>query len=258
MLSYQHGYHAGNRVDVLKHSILEALLAAAPPRTLYVETHAGRGVYDLHGPEARKLGEAADGVLAFQKGKTPVEFEPWLARISKHLPHAYPGSPALALDVLSADARAVFFELHPAEHAALEAALGKDVRVQIKKTDGFAGSLTLHPRSGEQIICLVDPSYETKSDTAALDDWLPTALRRWPQAQVAIWVPLYRDGREADLLDWLAEAPNSVCVTACWPNKPNQWSSLCGTAMVLIGAPKSVCEKAVDLSVVSEVFWRSG
>ena len=50
MLSYQHGYHAGNRADVLKHAVLHGVLQAeAETNTplLYVETHAARGVYDL-------------------------------------------------------------------------------------------------------------------------------------------------------------------------------------------------------------------
>ena len=72
MLSYQHGFHAGNRADVLKHAVLDTLLRAAAkgPRPLfYVETHSGRGRYDLTNSQARKRGESDDGVIALMKGQ---------------------------------------------------------------------------------------------------------------------------------------------------------------------------------------------
>jgi 23S rRNA (adenine2030-N6)-methyltransferase len=56
MLSYQHGYHAGNMADVHKHAVLchmlDYLTRKDKPLT-YVETHAGRGLYDLASDEAR-------------------------------------------------------------------------------------------------------------------------------------------------------------------------------------------------------------
>ena len=67
MLSYQHGFHAGNRADVLKHAVLHTILSAVAkqsPNCLYVETHSGRGRYDLNGAQATKGGEALDGVLS--------------------------------------------------------------------------------------------------------------------------------------------------------------------------------------------------
>ena len=65
MLSYQHGYHAGGPADLHKHIVLAELLArlTAKPRGIsYLETHAGRGLYDLAAPEALKTGEAAQGI----------------------------------------------------------------------------------------------------------------------------------------------------------------------------------------------------
>ena len=67
MLSYQHAYHAGNRADIQKHSllasVLEVLTRKGRPLT-YMETHAGRGVYDLTAAEAKKTGEASEGWLS--------------------------------------------------------------------------------------------------------------------------------------------------------------------------------------------------
>lgn len=56
MLSYRHSYHAGNHADVLKHSVLTLCLEALqrkPGPLLLLDTHAGRGLYDLDSAPAR-------------------------------------------------------------------------------------------------------------------------------------------------------------------------------------------------------------
>ena len=65
MLSYQHLYHAGNLADVHKHALLAWMLDYLTRKDKplsYLETHAGRGLYDLEAPEARKTGEALQGI----------------------------------------------------------------------------------------------------------------------------------------------------------------------------------------------------
>ena len=55
MLSYQHIYHAGNLADVQKHALLCHMLdylAQKDKPLTYIETHAGRGLYDLSSAEA--------------------------------------------------------------------------------------------------------------------------------------------------------------------------------------------------------------
>jgi 23S rRNA (adenine2030-N6)-methyltransferase len=44
MLSYLHGYHAGNHADVLKHTVLTALPRGREGQAArYIDTHAGAG-----------------------------------------------------------------------------------------------------------------------------------------------------------------------------------------------------------------------
>ena len=55
MLSYQHAFHAGNLADVHKHALLATALARLtdkPKPLSYLETHAGRGLYDIASAEA--------------------------------------------------------------------------------------------------------------------------------------------------------------------------------------------------------------
>ena len=122
LLSYQHAYHAGGPADLHKHIVLAELLArlTAKPRGIaYVETHAGRGLYDLASPEALKTGEAAQGIARIDPDPaTP--FGRALAAVRAEAGRtAYPGSPLVAQALLRPQDRLTLMELHPAEHAAL-------------------------------------------------------------------------------------------------------------------------------------------
>lgn len=258
MLSYQHGFHAGNRADVLKHAVLDLILkdAAKGPRPVfYVETHSGRGRYDLTGAQAKKKDESAAGVRALLSSSAPPGMEDWLALVKQRGITDYPGSPALALARLPPSARCVFFERHPAEFRALTDALSSDPRVLIREADGYAGALKLAPRGGEQMLVLSDPSYETRRDIEALALWTPKALKRWPTGMVVLWLPLYRDGREAEFGELLDSLGANLIAGARWPVKGTEASSLEGSAMVGFRVPKTVCDAAHRLAADLEAWW---
>lgn len=258
MLSYQHGFHAGNRADVLKHAVLDTLLRAAaegPRPVFYVETHAARGRYDLTGAQARKRGEADTGVIALMKGDAPKPLAPWLELVRARGVKDYPGSPALAQARLPANARMVLFERHPQEHAALVEAMKGDERILIQKADGYGGALRLAPRAGEQIAVLVDPSYETRRDIEALALWTPKALKRWPKALLILWLPLFRDGREAEFGEYLATLGDAMIVGARWPVTPDETSSLEGSAMVAFGVPEAARSPCAAIASGLEALW---
>ncbi|MFN7054659.1 23S rRNA (adenine(2030)-N(6))-methyltransferase RlmJ [Hyphomonas sp.] len=258
MLSYQHGFHAGNRADVLKHAVLDVLLRAAaaqPGPVLYVETHSGRGRYDLMGEQARKGAESDAGVLALMDGPAPPPLADWLALIRARGKHDYPGSPSLAAARLPASARMVLFERHPQEFAALSKSMAGDDRIQLREADGYSGALKLAPRGGERIIVLVDPSYETRRDIEALALWTPKALKRWPKVQLILWLPLFRDGRETEFGEYLATLGNPIIAGARWPVKPDERSSLEGSAMVAFGAPEAARAPCEAIAATLEKLW---
>ena len=258
MLSYQHGFHAGNRADVLKHAVLDTLLkaAAAGPRPLfYVETHSGRGRYDLTNAQARKRGESDDGVIALMKGKAPPPLSGWMDLVNARGEKDYPGSPALAQALLPKSARMVLFELHPQENAALNEAMKGDDRIRIQKADGYNGALRLAPRAGEQMVVLVDPSYETHRDIEALALWTPKALKRWPGAMLILWLPLFRDGRETEFGEYLASLGNAMIAGARWPVATGTESSIEGSAMVAYGAPPETHAKCQAIASSLEALW---
>src|SRR5580698_10799240 len=101
-MNYKHIYHAGNFADVAKHVGLVYCLRSLQRKEsafFVLDSHAGRGFYDLQAPEAHKSGEAERGIQRLIE--TGVEdqiladyFTAIHARRGKRLAR-YPGSPAL-------------------------------------------------------------------------------------------------------------------------------------------------------------------
>jgi 23S rRNA (adenine2030-N6)-methyltransferase len=66
-MNYKHIYHAGNFADVAKHVGLVYCLSALQRKDtafFVLDSHAGRGYYDLQAPEAHKSGEAERAIPA--------------------------------------------------------------------------------------------------------------------------------------------------------------------------------------------------
>ncbi len=259
MLSYQHGFHAGNRADVLKHAVLEAILTplgTAGGRVLHVETHAGRGRYDLTGPQAAKTGEAREGVEALLGLEPPPRpLRPWLDRVRRAGLTAYPGSPDLAAQCLGEMGRLILFERHPTEYDALCAVFAGDRRIQVKKGDGYSEALRLQPRRGETMTIFVDPSYETLQDMQDLAAWAPRALDRWPHAQVICWLPLFKDEREAEFGAFLSELEDGVVAGARWPAPTDRDTALAGSAVVAFRVPQAVRDAATSIAASLQSHW---
>lgn len=262
MLSYQHGFHAGNKADVLKHAVLDALLrdlTAGKRSRFYVETHSGRGIYDLTGDQANKTGEAAEGVLEMlEDSRPPKPLRPWLDDVRTDTAQAYRGSPAIAVRRLKPTDRLVLFERHPAEHAALSDALADDKRIRIQKADGYTGALKLQPRRGEDMIILVDPSYETMRDMDELAQWAPRALNKWPNAVLILWLPLFKDEREAEFGAFLSELEDGVIAGARWAPDLEKDTALCGSAMVAYRVSDETKNAATEIASALQSYWSSG
>ena len=65
MLSYRHAFHAGNHADVFKHIVLTLTVAALARKEkpfVYIDTHAGAGLYDLRSEQARRNCEFESGI----------------------------------------------------------------------------------------------------------------------------------------------------------------------------------------------------
>ena len=88
------------------------------------------------------------------------------------------------------------FELHPTDHALLADAFAGDRQVTVQHGDGFASLKAQLPPPNRRGLLLIDPSYEIKTDYAAVVAAAREALSRFAEGVVMVWYPQL-DLREA-------------------------------------------------------------
>lgn len=254
MLSYQHAYHAGNLADVHKHALLAtamARLCAKPKPLSYIETHAGRGLYDLAAPAALKTGEAALGITrALSAGWLPADHplhEALVAIRARHGATAYPGSPLIAAHFLRPGDTAHLAELHPAEHAALVQVAG-DARLY--REDGFATANALIPPTPRRGLLLVDPSFEVKADYDRIPGWIARIARKWNVGVIALWYPILADDRHRPMVAALtADHPQALRSEVRFP-PARAGHGMVGSGMFIINPPYALEDEAARLAAL--------
>lgn len=197
MLSYRHAFHAGNFADVLKHLVQVEILTYMHKKDkpfVYIDTHAGAGIYSLDSASAQKTAEHVTGISALRSVDWP-ELKNYLS-VVKELSqkdgqqNLYPGSPAIAQEFLREYDKAVLFELHPNDFLRLDELMSNDRRIRVNKSDGFQGLLASVPPLIKRGLILIDPSYEIKSDYEEVVDVLAAAHRRFAIGTYALWYPV--------------------------------------------------------------------
>ena len=200
-MNYRHIYHAGNFADVAKHVALLYCLQALRRKEapfFVLDTHAGRGCYDLQTAEATKSGEAERGVqrLIAAAGTTPAGTGPLSdyfaairARRGKRLAR-YPGSPALIAQCLRPQDRALFVELLPAEARTIDREIESAGRISTEIEDGYVVLKAQLPPSERRGLVLIDPPYESMDELKAMLLAFVDAYRRWPSGTFIMWYPI--------------------------------------------------------------------
>jgi 23S rRNA (adenine2030-N6)-methyltransferase len=198
MLSYLHGYHAGNHADVLKHTVLTALLSrlVAKDKVLrYIDTHAGAGGYELRTAAAQHNREYESGVgKLWAANDAPPAVARWLKLAQRfngnETLRRYPGSPWFARESLRANDDLFLFELHPAEHRALKSACDADRRAHVLRDNGLTASIGLVPPPSKRALTFVDPSYEVRDEHRSVIDSVGKMHKRFATGVIAIWYPV--------------------------------------------------------------------
>lgn len=207
MLSYRHGFHAGNFADVLKHGVLTLLgesLLGKEKGFFYLDTHAGAGLYDLASPFARKNREYQSGVARiWAANDVPEELRTYRDIVRALNPDGAlrysPGSPWTIHCLLRPQDRMVLCELHPTEVEALRSRFAGQRRVTVRHDDGYQAMKALLPPAERRGLVLCDPAFELRDERERLLEAAQLAYRRWPTGIFAYWHPIH----ERRAMDWL-------------------------------------------------------
>ncbi len=200
-MNYRHAFHAGNHGDVLKHLVLIAVLEALSRKDapwFALDTHAGRGRYDLDGIDARRSGEAHAGIhrVATARGLPPLaarylELVRRADAANAERIRCYPGSPQLVALLLRPQDRAAFVELATDEAAALKSWFRTDRRIGVHCRDGYEALRGLLPPREKRGLVLVDPPYELQAaEFDLVRHALAEAHDRFASGVLLAWYPI--------------------------------------------------------------------
>ena len=254
MLAYRHAFHAGNHADVLKHAVLVAALRHMNQKDKawrLVDTHAGAGAYALQGEQAGKLGEYRQGIARlWDEAPLPPLLHDYREQVRAANPDGalavYPGSPCIARGLMREQDQLRLYELHPSDHALLAQAFDGDRQVQVQRGDGFAGIKAQLPPPSRRGLLLMDPSYEIKTDYAAVVAAAREALTRFAECVVLVWYPQL-DLRESAQLPQRLKAVADAQAKKGWLHArltvapPNERGfGMLGSGMFLINPPHTL------------------
>lgn len=222
-MNYRHAFHAGNFADVLKHALLVRLVRALQKKGrgfVFVDTHAGRGRYDLslatQGDSKARRPEWPEGIgRLWDRADAPPEVQDYLGIVWGYdrsqgnldaVPRFYPGSPRIVRSIARPQDRLDLWEKHPAECAALRDEFSGERRVSVHEADGYGAIRACLPPAERRALVLVDPPFEAEAEWTEVSGALGDAIRRFPGGTYAVWYPLTGRARRDGFLSWLEGA----------------------------------------------------
>src|SRR6202163_4859958 len=199
-MNYRHAFHAGGFADVIKHIVLVRILTHLQDKQAafrVIDTHAGAGIYDLAGDEARRSGEWLTGIARVMQARfsetTLPLVQPYLDIVRAFNPpaelKAYPGSPLIARALLRPQDRLTACEVEPKARKRLIEALRRDTQARVVDLDGWVALPAFVPPNERRGLVLIDPPYEAKDEFERIAAGVAAAFAKWPTGSYLLWYP---------------------------------------------------------------------
>jgi 23S rRNA (adenine2030-N6)-methyltransferase len=256
-MQYKHAFHAGNFADVHKHIALLQLITALQKKAkgfLYLDTHAGEGLYDLASPESHQGNESDAGITRLERNAAAstvchtairgyLETIDRIRRDHGNKQSLYPGSPLLAASRLRAVDQAICAESHAQTARALQRILEHSANLiasmpRVVQGDGYHEVRALLPPALRRGLTLIDPPYESADEEQQIAVTLQQGLTRFETGVFAVWYPIKKQ-HDTDL--WLARVLRGItrptlaielCIT-----QPDHTAGLNGSGMLVVNPP---------------------
>jgi 23S rRNA (adenine2030-N6)-methyltransferase len=205
-MHYRHAFHAANFADVFKHVLLIGLLTEMSKKDkpwVYIDTHAGAGVYDLGGGAGGSAEEWRHGIALLGSSAEPgtaaapkmvEDYRAALRMCGFDFPAAhlrYPGSPELARSQARSDIgdRLVLCEKVEAVAETLRRTVrGSAIATHIHLRNGYE-AWSLLPPPEKRGLLLIDPPFEQPGEFDAIAELAGRVTARFASGVQAIWYP---------------------------------------------------------------------
>lgn len=194
-MNYRHSFHAGNSADVVKHSLLIALVRALQLKEgaiTLIDTHAGCGLYDLEGDQAQRTGESLQGVSRIVADPSPLLKDYYAVVQAVNTgdeTRFYPGSPRVLAQLLRPQDVLIVNEKHPEDARFLRRAM-RGTQAAVHERDAYELWLAMIPSRTPRGVVVVDPPYEQTNERDVITSTLAKAHRKWAHGVTVIWYPL--------------------------------------------------------------------
>jgi 23S rRNA (adenine2030-N6)-methyltransferase len=253
-MNYRHAFHAGSFADVIKHIVLARILAylqEKPAAFRVIDTHAGAGLYDLEGDEARRGGEWLTGIARLMQARlsneTAALTKPYLDIVRAFNQRGqlkfYPGSPLITRALLRPQDRLVACELEPRARKALIDTLRRDSQARVVDLDGWVALPAFVPPKERRGLVLIDPPFEAKDEFERLGATFAEAYTKWTTGIYMIWYPA-KSRRATDALAQLvaraaaAAKPPGKCLRLEFSVAPQSAGApLASTGLLIVNPP---------------------
>lgn len=267
-MNYRHAFHAGNFADVMKHVMLVRVLVHLRLKEAAfraIDTHAGIGLYDLAADEAERTQEWRSGVGRLEPPFDPeverliAPYRAILHRLREAAPLGYPGSPTIMRELLRPQDRAIFVELHPADHGTLARRFARDRAVKVMHLDGWTALHALIPPKERRGVVLIDPPFEEPGELHRLAAEIAKALKKWPTGLFLGWYPV-KDPDDIDAAAAvLATASPNALRMELMVHAPDRSERLNGCGLFVLNPPWKLRDEAeIILPAFAERLARSG
>jgi len=202
----------------MKHVLLLQLVRGMQRKEkgfLYLDTHAGRGRYDLttaaRGDSLARKPEHPDGIGRLANATSLLaplaDYVALVRAFDGSAPteplRYYPGSPWMVQALARPQDRLALCEKHPEEVEELRVEFGRQRRVSIHAMDGYQAMRAMLPPPEKRALVLIDPPFEAQDEFRNILDAIEEGLRRLPAATIGVWYPITARARVDEFLDAL-------------------------------------------------------
>jgi len=247
MLSYRHGFHAGNFADVFKHFLLVYLLKKLKNKKpfSFIDAFAGAGKYFLNDPFMKKNKEYLNGITKVLSSniKDPC-IKDYLdlvkiGNFNNKTISFYTGSCLLSLMVLDKKDKIYLSELHNNEFTILKKNFEKNKNIKIEKKDAYSFlNQIINFHKGNKLI-LIDPSYEVKNEYEKIIKLVKHNTNQFPSSCFLIWYPVLESEKTYLFIKRFINA-NVQNLTHINIQLKNSFLRMQGTGFFIVNAPSNM------------------